>query len=205
MPPAFLFDGPEEAPLTFALAHGAGTAMDSAFMNAIAEGLAAAGLRAARFEFPYMAARRRDGGKRPPDRLPVLRDTWLEVIEALGADSLVIGGKSLGGRIASFVAEEAAVRGLVCLGYPFHPPGRPETVHIPYLLNMRMPALILQGTRDPFGRPQEVRTYGLPPNVRVHWLAEGDHSFAPPASSPRTEAENLGEAVAAILDFAAAL
>ena len=203
MPPEFRFDGPEDAPLTFALAHGAGAAMDSPFMSAVAEGLAAE-FRVARFEFPYMAARRKDGKKRPPDPLPVLRDTWLEAIGALGADSLVIGGKSLGGRIASFVAEKAAVRGLVCLGYSFHPPGRPETVHIPYLLDMRMPALILQGTRDPSGGPAEVRTYGLPPNVRVHWLAEGGHSFAPPKSSARTEAENLKEAVAAIIDFTSA-
>ncbi len=204
MPPEFRFDGPEGAPLTFALAHGAGATMDSPFMNAIAEGLAAQ-FRVARFEFPYMAARRKDGSKRPPDPLEVLRDTWLEVIDALGADSLVIGGKSLGGRVASYVAEQALVRGLVCLGYPFHPPGRPEAMRLPYLLDMRIPALILQGTRDPSSGPAEVRTYGLPPNVRVHWLAEGDHSFRPPKSSGRTEAENLEEAVAAIIDFASAL
>ncbi len=197
----FLVDGPDGAPLTVALAHGAGGAMDSPFMTTIAEGLAAAGLRAARFEFPYMAERRKDGKLRPPDRIDVLRDSWLEAIAALGADDLVIGGKSLGGRVASLVAEQAQVRGLVCLGYPFHPPGKPETLRVGHLLDMRMPALILQGTRDPFGRPSEVRNYALPPNVRIHWLADGDHSFKPRKSSGVTEAANLAEAVSAIVDF----
>jgi predicted alpha/beta-hydrolase family hydrolase len=197
----FLVDGPDGAPLTVALAHGAGGAMDSPFMTTIAEGLAAAGLRVARFEFPYMAERRKDGRKRPPDRIDVLRDSWLEAIAALGADDLVIGGKSLGGRVASLVAERAQVRGLVCLGYPFHPPGKPETLRVPHLLDMRMPALILQGTRDPFGRPSEVRNYALPPNVRIHWLADGDHSFKPRKSSGVTEAANLARAVSAMVDF----
>ena len=197
----FLVDGPDGAPLTVALAHGAGGAMDSPFMTTIAEGLAAAGLRAARFEFPYMAERRKDGKLRPPDRIDVLRDSWLEAIAALGADDLVIGGKSLGGRVASLVAEQALVRGLVCLGYPFHPPGKPETLRVGHLLDMRMPALILQGTRDPFGRPSEVRNYALPPNVRIHWLADGHHSFKPRKSSGVTEAANLAEAVSAMVDF----
>ncbi len=197
----FLVDGPDGAPLTVALAHGAGGAMDSPFLTTIAEGLAAAGLRAARFEFPYMAERRQDGKSRPPDRIDVLRDSWLEAITALGADDLVIGGKSLGGRVASLVAEETRVRGLVCLGYPFHPPGKPDALRVGQLLDMRMPALILQGTRDPFGRPPEVRNYALPPNVRIHWLADGDHSFKPRKSSGVTEAANLAEAVSAIVDF----
>ncbi|MCZ6743427.1 MAG: dienelactone hydrolase family protein [Alphaproteobacteria bacterium] len=201
MPVKFLVDGPDGAPLTVALAHGAGEAMDGPFMTTIAEGLAAAGLRVARFEFPYMAERRKDGKLRPPDRIDVLRDSWLEAIAALGADDLVIGGKSLGGRVASLVAERAQVRGLVCLGYPFHPPGKPETLRVGHLLDMRMPALILQGTRDPFGRPSEVRNYALPPNVRIHWLGDGDHSFKPRKSSGVTEAANLARAVSAIVDF----
>jgi predicted alpha/beta-hydrolase family hydrolase len=114
--PVYLFNGPEDAKRTVALAHGAGAGMDTPFMNAFAEGLADAGLRVARFEFPYMAERRRTGQKRPPDREPVLRDTWLQVITGLGRESLVIGGKSMGGRIASLVADEAKVAGLLCLG-----------------------------------------------------------------------------------------
>ena len=101
--------------------------MDSPFMETIAAGLAGRGLRVVRFDFPYMRERRRGGSRRAPDRPSILRDAWLSVIEQLGGGSrLVIGGKSLGGRIASLLADEAGARGLVCLGYPFHPPGRPD-------------------------------------------------------------------------------
>ena len=113
----FLFDGPEASAHRLVLAHGAGAPMDSPFMAAFAEGLGARGIGVARFEFPYMRQRRTGGGKRPPDRAPALRQSWLEVIDALGgAPGLAIGGKSMGGRIASLLADEAGVRGLVCLG-----------------------------------------------------------------------------------------
>ena len=161
--PDFLLDGPADAPLTIALAHGAGAAMDSPFMAAFAEGLAERDYRVARFEFPYMAERRRSGKKRPPNRADVLLDTWRTVIAELGPEELIVGGKSLGGRIASMVADESAVRGLVCLGYPFHPPGRPQNPRVDHLRRLRTPALILQGARDPFGSPEEVRGYALAP------------------------------------------
>src|SRR5260370_12988676 len=120
-----IYDGPKDAAATLVLAHGAGAAMDSPFMNRIAAGVAEWGIRVARFEFPYMDARRRTGKGGAPDREPVLRAAWLEVIERLGGGPrLVIGGKSMGGRIASLIADEAGVKGLVCLGYPFHAPGR---------------------------------------------------------------------------------
>ena len=123
----------QDAPLTLVLAHGAGAPMDSPFMEVMATRVAAAGWRVARFEFPYMARRREDGKRRPPDRESVLLQTWVTVIDALGAEHLVVGGKSLGGRMASMVADEAQVRGLVCLGYPFHPPGRPERTRTAHL------------------------------------------------------------------------
>ena len=114
-------------------------------------GLAAAGWRVARFEFPYMAERRRSGQKRPPDREPVLRETWLRVITRLGREGLVIGGKSMGGRIASLLADEAKVAGLVCLGYPFHPTGKSDQLRVEHLRTIQTPTFIAQGTRDPFG------------------------------------------------------
>ncbi len=208
--PDFLFDGPPGAALTVALAHGAGSPMDSEFMAAFAEGLAAAGLRVARFEFPYMAERRRTGGKRPPDRAPVLMECWRAAVERLGPENLVIGGKSLGGRMATMVAAEledegAPVRGLVCLGYPFHAPGRPRNPRIDHLKALRTPALFLQGSRDPFGGPDTVSGYRLAPAVRVHWLADGDHGFRPRKASGRTERQNLDEAIAAIVDFVGGL
>jgi hypothetical protein len=199
--PEFLFDGPEGASVSVALAHGAGAPMDSAFLACFAQGLATRGYRVARFEFPYMSARRRDGSRRPPDRPNVLLDTWQSVIDRLGPEQLVIGGKSLGGRMASMIADVAGVQGLVCLGYPFHPPGQPEKLRIAHLRTLRTPALILQGTRDPFGRREEVDRYPLSPAIRLHFLEDGDHGFAPRAASGRSERQNWEEALATLLKF----
>lgn len=197
-----LTDGPGTAPVTLVLAHGAGAPMDSPFMNSAARFAAAAGFRVVRFEFPYMAARRTGGKRGAPDREPVLRATWLEVIAALGGPSrLVIGGKSMGGRMASYVADEARVAGLVCLGYPFHPPGRPEKLRTKHLATLATPTLVVQGTRDAFGTREDVAGYELSPAIRVHWLEGGDHSWKPPARSGRTEKQNLEEGFAAVVAF----
>ena len=200
-PPPMLFDGPEDAAATVVLAHGAGAPMDSSSLNAIAAGLSAEGLRVARFEFPYMRARR-EGARKPPDREPVLRATWHAVVAALGGGGkLVIGGRSMGGRIASLIADEVGARGLVCLGYPFHPPGEPERLRTAHLADLRTPSLIVQGTRDPFGGPDEVAGYDLSPAIRIVWIEDGDHSFEPRKSSGRTTAGNLAEAVEAVAGF----
>ncbi len=194
--PPFLFDGPAAAP-TLLLTHGAGAPMDSPPLQAIAAGLAAAGVRVARFELPYMHLRRTTGARKPPDREPVLRRAWLAAIAALGGGSAVfIGGKSLGGRIASLIADEAGARGVVCLGYPFLPPGSSRPPRTAHLADLRTPALIVQGTRDPFGGPAEVAGYALAPGIQVHWIEDGDHSFAPRRASGRTTAQNLDEAAA---------
>ncbi|SRR5579875_325656 len=202
----FLYDGPRNATHTLVLAHGAGAAMDSPFMNRIAEGVGAAGVRVARFEFPYMAARRRTHKRSAPDREPILRATWMEVIEELGGGSrLVIGGKSMGGRIASMVADEAGAMGLVCLGYPFHPPGRPQRLRVEHLRELRTPTLIVQGTRDSLGSRDEVAQYGLPARIRIAWIQDGDHSLKPTKRSGRTPEQNLAEAVARIIEFVESL
>jgi len=204
--PKFLWNGPEESRLTVALAHGAGAAMDAAFMAAFAQGLADHGLRVARFEFPYMRARRADGGLRPPDRAPVLIACWHEVIAALGDPSrLVIGGKSMGGRIASLIADEAEVAGLVCLGHPFHPPGRPEKTRTAHLAALTTPTLIVQGERDALGNAADLAGYSLSPAIRLHWCADGDHGFKPRKVSGHTEAGNWTTAIAAITEFIAGL
>jgi predicted alpha/beta-hydrolase family hydrolase len=196
-----LWNGPEDGTLVV-LAHGAGAPMDSAPMTALAKGLAAAGLRVARFEFPYMRARRETGARRGPDREPVLLDTWRAVVQQLGGgERLVIGGKSMGGRMASMIADEVGARSLVCLGYPFHPPGNPEKTRTAHLEDLRTPTLIVQGTRDTFGTREEVAAYRLSPSIRITWLEDGDHSFKPRASSGRTEAQNLREAVEAVTAF----
>jgi len=206
----FRFDGPKNAPLTVVLAHGAGAPMDSPFMEAIAAGLAGHGLRVARFEFPYMTKRRSDGKRRPPDRAPVLLEYWRAVIDELGRERLIVGGKSMGGRMASMAAAEleaegAPVRGVACLGYPFHPPGKPERLRVAHLQTIETPTLILQGERDTFGGRSEVDEYDLSQSVRLHWLPDGDHSLKPRKASGRSEIENLNEAANALAEFARAL
>lgn len=201
-----LYDGPKNAAQTLVLAHGAGAAMESPFMNRIAAGVSESGIRVVRFEFPYMDARRRIGKRGAPDREPVLRATWMEVIEQLGGPGhLVIGGKSMGGRIASMIADEAGVKGLVCLGYPFHPPGRPDRLRVEHLRELRTPTLIIQGTRDSLGSREEVAAYELSPRVRITWIEEGDHSFKPPKRSGRTLEQNMYETITVVTSFIARL
>ncbi len=199
---AMLFDGPEIGPV-FAFAHGAGAPMDSAWMNTFAAGLAAHGVRVARFEFPYMAGRRATPpGRRPPDREAVLLGMWRSVVAELGGGAKVaIGGKSMGGRMASMVADELGVRALVCFGYPFHAPGRPDRPRTAHLEALTTPALILQGTRDPFGTPDDVAGYALSPAIRLHWLEDGDHELSPRASSGRAKRQNWDEAIMAAADL----
>jgi hypothetical protein len=172
-------DGPADAPLTFLFAHGAGGAMDTSFMNIVAQGIAEHGIRVVRFEFPYMAARRtsqKKGGA--PDRQPVLLDTFRRVVEEHGGGAkVVVGGKSMGGRMASMIADEVGARGLLCFGYPFHPPGKPEQTRTAHLAELRTPALILQGTRDAFGTRADVSSYTLSPAIRIEWMEGGDHSL----------------------------
>lgn len=202
-PPEFLIDAPAggAAALTFAFAHGAGAPMDTPFMSFFAAGLAARGWRVARFEFPYMARRRGEGGRPPPDRQPVLLETWRRVIETLGPERLVIGGKSMGGRMASLLADEAGVAGLACLGYPFHPAGKPERLRTGHLAALETPCLICQGTRDTLGNAREVASYALSRAIRLHWAEDGDHDLKPRKASGRSSEQNWTEAVDALDGF----
>jgi len=200
-----LTDGPKSAKLTVALAHGAGAPMDTPFMTFFAEGLATAGHRCVRFEFPYMAARRKSGARKPPDRQPVLLETWRSVIAGLGADRLVIGGKSMGGRMASLVADEAKVRGLICLGYPFYGAGRKDKPRIEHLLTLKTHTLICQGERDPMGDRASISALKLPRSLKVHCLPDGDHDLKPRRASGRSHDDNLTDALDAALAFLTAL
>ena len=179
MTPEFLFDGPERADTTLLLAHGAGGAMDSPRMQALTEALAQEGLRVARFEFSYMAARRQ-GPRRPPPKAETLKPEYQAAIAALGVTGkLIIGGKSMGGRIASMIADEMQSAGLLCLGYPFHPVGKPEQTRTEHLERLCTPTLIVQGSRDPFGTREEVSTFALSPAIRIAWMEDGDHDLRP--------------------------
>ncbi|MCT8970701.1 alpha/beta family hydrolase [Microbaculum marinisediminis] len=208
-----LWDRPATRPAhaTLLLAHGAGVGMDSPFMAGIAGRLAERGVAVARFEFAYMAARRTGGKKRPPPRAEKLVDEYLAAIEAATAEGidgpLLIGGKSLGGRVAAMAAGQPtiAAAGVVCLGYPFHPPGQPDAQRLTPLQDAHLPVLICQGDRDPFGAAAEVAGYGLPGHVRVAYLEDGDHDFKPRGRSPATWKGNLDAAAQTVTEFAAAL
>ena len=200
--PKLLIDGPRHASHTIVLAHGAGTGMDSEFMQAMAEGLTDYGLKVVRFEFPYMVKRRETGTRRRPDREPILRETWLEVIESLITNKLIIGGKSMGGRIASLIANESEAAGLVCLGYPFHPSGKPDKLRIEHLKAIKTPTLIVQGERDALGNKDEVARYKLSKNIQIYWLPDGDHSFKPRKLSGRALEDNWNDAIRITAKFA---
>jgi predicted alpha/beta-hydrolase family hydrolase len=196
------------------LAHGAGAPMTSPFMKKIAGLIAERGVRVIRFDFAYMAARRATDARRPPPKAEHLIGEYealaAEVAAGLSNDQrLLIGGKSLGGRVASLAAdglhERGVVAGLVCLGYPFHPPGQPHRLRTQHLERLACPALIIQGERDPFGARAEVEGYPLSPRIRLHWATDGDHDFRPRRATPATQAGNLAEGADAIAAFALAL
>lgn len=200
----FLTDGPDQAKATILLGHGAGAPMDSASMSAIATTLAQSGLRVVRFEFDYMASRRSSSVRKPPPRAEKLIPEYISAIDALAARSpLIIGGKSMGGRVASMIADDlyasGRIAGLLCLGYPFHPVGKPEQLRTGHLADLRTPALIVQGTRDPFGTKEEVSSYPLSKHIEVLWLEDGDHDLKPRKSvagfTAADHLRTLGEAV----------
>jgi uncharacterized protein len=202
----FLIDGSEQAKITILLAHGAGAPMDSASMTANARVLAGSGFRVARFEFDYMGSRRTSSLRRPPPRAEKLNPEYITAIEALGAKGpLIIGGKSMGGRVASMVADDlyssGRIVGLLCLGYPFHPLGKPDQPRTKHLADMRTPTLIVQGTRDQFGVREEVSAYKLAKTIEIVWLEDGDHDFKTRKSvsglSAADHLRTIGETVAA--------
>jgi predicted alpha/beta-hydrolase family hydrolase len=202
----FLTDGPDDAEQMYVFAHGAGGAMDAPFMNIVARGLGECGIRVVRFEFPYMAARRTGGKRGAPDREAVLLATWRDIVAQLGGGArVVIGGKSMGGRMATLVADELHVRGVVCFGYPFHPPGQPAKIRTAHLEKLTTPMLVLQGERDPFGTREDVAGYRLSPQIRIEWIPDGDHSLKPRAKSGVTERQNLTHAIDVAAAFMATI
>lgn len=186
------------------LAHGAGAPMDSDFMNQMAQGLAQHGVGVLRFEFPYMAQRRLDGGRRPPNVQKVLLQKWREVYEQvrpLVAGPLAIGGKSMGGRMASLLADELGADALVCLGYPFHAAGKPEKPRTEHLASLRTRTLIVQGERDALGNRAMVEGYTLSPAIDVCWLQAADHDLKPLKVSGFTHQDHLQTAAARVAEF----
>lgn len=202
----FLYSGPADAKATILLAHGAGAPMDSDWMNDVAVALGQRDLRVARFEFSYMAARRGGASKPPPSPANKLIAEYLGAISAVQQSGrLIIGGKSLGGRMASMVAQklfgQGEIAGLLCLGYPFHPPGSPEKLRTDHLTPLTVPTLVCQGERDPFGTRAEVANYPLSKSTELFWLGDGDHGFAPRKASGLSLEGNIAAACDRIRDW----
>lgn len=166
------------------LAHGAGAPMDSEFMTMFVEACSEHQIEVIRFEFPYMVERRDTGKKRPPNTKSVLLESWATMIDLWQHESLpvFIGGKSMGGRLATMWAAQNkadSIAGVVCLGYPFHPAGKPEKLRVEHLLDITVPVLIVQGTRDRMGCAEEVAGYDLDENIHLYWIETGDHDLKP--------------------------
>ncbi|KAA8694732.1 Uncharacterized protein ALO68_02805 [Pseudomonas syringae pv. helianthi] len=167
---------------TLLLAHGAGAPMDSDFMNRMATDLAAQGISVLRFEFPYMAQRRQGGSKRPPNPQAQLLACWRDVFACVRhhlAGPLAVGGKSMGGRMASLIADELEVSALVCLGYPFYAVGKPEKPRVAHLADLKTATLIVQGERDALGDREAVEGYTLSTAIRLHWVPTANHDLKP--------------------------
>lgn len=210
--PAFCLDrGAAAAETRLILAHGAGAGITSPFLTTVADLLDERGISLTLFEFTYMADRRQSGSKRPPPRAELLTEEYRAVIAALRQknprQTFVIGGKSLGGRVASLIADSLyeirEIAGLICLGYPFHPPGDPEKLRIEHLKGLCCPALIVQGERDPFGSRPEVEKLALSRRIAFAWASDGDHDLGPRGSSGFTRKGNLQTAAAAVAAFVA--
>jgi predicted alpha/beta-hydrolase family hydrolase len=192
------------ASATLILAHGAGAPMDSGWMSDMAARLAAQGVNVLRFEFPYMAQRRVDGGKRPPNPAPKLLECWREVYAVVRrhvTGRLAIGGKSMGGRMASLLADELEADALVCLGYPFYAVGKPEKPRVEHLAALKTRTLIVQGERDALGNREAVEAYTLAPGIEVFWLEAADHDLKPLKASGFTHEQHLDATAKKVAGF----
>jgi predicted alpha/beta-hydrolase family hydrolase len=193
-----------KASATLILAHGAGAPMDSDWMSDMAARLAAQGVNVLRFEFPYMAQRRVDGGKRPPNPAPKLLECWREVYAVVRrhvTGRLAIGGKSMGGRMASLLADELEADALVCLGYPFYAVGKPEKPRVEHLAALKTRTLIVQGERDALGNREAVEGYALSPSIELLWLASGDHDLKPLKASGFSHEQHLDATAKKVAGF----
>jgi predicted alpha/beta-hydrolase family hydrolase len=187
---------------TFVFAHGAGAGRNSEFMQLMAEGLAKHNINVVRFNFAYMQLAEDLGKRRPPDRAEKLLVHFTKVLSEIDDRlPIFIGGKSMGGRMASMLLQESTAWGCICMGYPFHPPGKPEKLRTEHLMAINKPLLILQGERDTFGTREEIGTYDLSSQVQTRYLADGDHSFKPRKASGFTLDEHLNLAITQTAEF----
>ena len=189
---------------TLIFAHGAGAPMDSDFMQDMTQRLLGLGISVVRFEFPYMAQRRVDAVRRPPNKMDVLQDTWRRVYSEVRGQTdqpIVMAGKSMGGRVASMLADELQPLALVCLGYPFYPAKKQDKPRTQHLLSISTPTLIVQGERDALGSLEVVQGYDLSAAIEFEWLSMADHDLKPLKRSGFTHDEYLQRTALRIADF----
>ena len=185
-------------------AHGAGAGMDSEFMVTMAGKLAQLGINVGLFDFEYMQIAKQINKRRPPERAPKLLTYFEHIVTQADANlPLFIGGKSMGGRMASMLAcsTSHAVLGVLAFGYPFHPPGKPEKLRTDHFADIPCPFLVLQGERDTFGTREELATMAMPKQPQYIWLTDGDHSLKPRKKSVITEHQNLNVAAMQAANF----
>lgn len=194
-------EGASDAPVRILLAHGAGAGMEHAFLAELSRLLAGPDIEVVRFNFPYMIKRAQDGKRRPPDRQPALLEHWCQMVREFAHLKLFLAGKSMGGRMAAEIADEMNAAGLLILGYPFHPPAKPDRWRGEVLKQITTPTLLLQGERDTFGSRAELVDFPFSSAVSVHWLTDGDHGFKPRKASGVSEQENLQQAANEIRRF----
>ncbi|MBV7435668.1 alpha/beta family hydrolase [Aeromonas sp. sif2416] len=192
--PDVIIEGAVDAPVRILVAHGAGAGMEHDFFTRLSALLAGPDIEVVRFNFPYMSKRALDGKRRPPDRQPVLLAHWREMVHQFAHPRLFLAGKSMGGRMAAEICDEMNAAGLLILGYPFHPPAKPDSWRGEVLKQIKTPTLLLQGERDTFGSRAELADFPFSPAVSVHWLTDGDHGFKPRKASGVSEQENLQQA-----------
>ncbi len=200
-----IYNGPEDGPL-FVFAHGAGAPASSDFMETMAQGLAQRGIRVARFNFPYMQQRIDNGTRRPPERAPKLIAQFEQIITEIN-QPMVLGGKSMGGRMASLVAAQQSldnadmIKGIACLGFPFHPSEKPEKLRTEHFPSIKQPIFIAQGERDKLGSKEEVLGYDLPETIEWLWLEDGDHDLKPRVKSGFTHQAHLQKTMDKMAEF----
>ena len=203
------FQGPKRgAERAVLLAHGAGADMHAAALTTVADALAAVKVPSLRFNFPYKAA-----GRRSPGRPAVLEAAVRAAAHELARqakvppDRIVLGGRSMGGRIGSMVAADDGALGVVLLGYPLHPPGKPAQLRVDHFPKLTMPVLFASGTRDAFGTPDELQQHAraIKGPVTFHWIDTGDHGFKPLKASGLTPAAALAGVAEAVVAFVASL
>lgn len=209
-------NGPTDGPV-YLFAHGAGADMNSEFMTQVAEGLAGKGIRVVRFNFPYMIKRAEDGKRRPPDRAPKLLLAYQEVIQHLDCP-VVIGGKSMGGRMSSLLLAQNALQeegdrltilGSACLGFPFHAPGKDPKDRLDHMAELVEPLLIVQGTRDTMGTREEVLEYikeeRVNSSIKMEWLEDGNHDLKPRKMSGFNHQQHIDKAIEQVAEFVLSL